>query len=48
MQQTMPEDRCGWHQSDAGPHLEMLFHADRRLAGQIRALSAAAHKGPPA
>ena len=34
MQQTMPEDRSGWHQIDAGPHLEVLFHPDRRLAGR--------------
>ena len=34
MQQTMPEDRSGWHHIDAGPHLEMLFHPDRRLAGR--------------
>ena len=34
MQQTMPEDRSGWHQIDAGPHIEMLFHPDRRLAGR--------------
>ena len=34
MQQTMPEDRSGWHQIDAGPHLEMLFHPNRRLAGR--------------
>src|SRR5438270_13434836 len=34
MQQTMPEDRSGWHQIDAGPHLEILFHPDRRLAGR--------------
>jgi hypothetical protein len=32
MQQTMPEDRSGWHEIDAGPHLEVLFHPDRRLA----------------
>ena len=32
MQQTMPEDRNGWHEIDAGPHLEVLFHPDRRLA----------------
>lgn len=32
MQQTMPEDRDGWHEIDAGPHLEVLFHPDRRLA----------------
>ena len=32
MQQTMPEDRSGWHQIDAGPHLEILFHPDRTLA----------------
>jgi hypothetical protein len=34
MQQTMPEDRSGWHQIDAGPHLEILFHPDRRLMGR--------------
>jgi hypothetical protein len=28
----MPEDRSGWHEIDAGPHLEVLFHSDRRLA----------------
>ena len=32
MQQTMPEDRSGWHQVDAGPHLEVLFHPNRTLA----------------
>jgi len=34
MQQAMPEDRSGWHQIDAGPHLEVLFHPDRRPAGR--------------
>ena len=34
MQQTMPEDRSGWHHIDAGPHLEVLFHPDRRPAGR--------------
>ena len=34
MQQKMPEDRTGWHRIDAGPHLEILFHPDRRLAGR--------------
>ena len=34
MQQTMPEDRSGWHQIDVGPQLEILFHPDRRLAGR--------------
>lgn len=34
MQQTMPEDRTGWHQIDAGPQVEMLFHPNRRLAGR--------------
>ena len=34
MQQPMPEDRSGWHQIDAGPSLEILFHPDRRLAGR--------------
>jgi hypothetical protein len=34
MQQTMPEDRDGWHQIDAGPQLEILFHPDRRLGSR--------------
>ena len=34
MQQPMPEDRSGWHQIDAGPNLEILFHPDRRLSGR--------------
>jgi hypothetical protein len=34
MQQKMPEDRNGWHSIDAGPHLEILFHPDRRLSGR--------------
>ena len=34
IQQTMPEDRSGWYQIDAGPHLEMLFHPNRRLVGR--------------
>ncbi len=34
MRQSMPEDRSGWHRIDAGPHLEILFHPDRRLAGR--------------
>jgi hypothetical protein len=34
MQQTMPEDRSGWHQIDAGPRLEILFHPDRQLIGR--------------
>ena len=33
IQQTMPEDRSGWYQIDAGPHLEVLFHPNRRLVG---------------
>ena len=32
MQQTMPEDKSGWHQINAGPHVEILFHPDRTLA----------------
>ena len=36
MQQTMPEDRSGWYQIDAGPHLEVLFHPNRRLPGHER------------
>jgi hypothetical protein len=34
MQQAMPEDKSGWHQIDAGPQLEILFHPDRRPAGR--------------
>jgi hypothetical protein len=34
MQQTMPEDGGGWHRIDAGPHLHIMFHPDRRLAGR--------------
>jgi hypothetical protein len=34
IQQPMPEDRSGWHQIDAGPGLEVLFHPDRRLASR--------------
>jgi hypothetical protein len=34
IQQTMPEDRSGWHRIDAGPRLEVLFHPDRRLPGR--------------
>src|SRR5580704_14930557 len=32
MQQSMPEDRSGWHRIDAGSGLEILFDPDRRLA----------------
>jgi hypothetical protein len=31
MQQTMPEDGAGWHQVNAGPHLHIMFHPNRRL-----------------
>ena len=34
MQQTMPEDKSGWYRIDAGPHLEVLFHPNRRVAGR--------------
>ena len=34
IQQTMPEDRSGWYQIDAGPHLDVLFHPNRRLVGR--------------
>ena len=34
MQQTMPEDGDGWHRIDAGPHLHIMFHPDRRLLGR--------------
>jgi hypothetical protein len=30
----MPEDRSGWHPINAGPHIEVLFHPDRRMAGR--------------
>jgi len=33
-QQTMPEDRTGWHRIDAGPRLEVLFHPNRRPGGR--------------
>ena len=33
-QQKMPEDRDGWHNIDAGPHLEILFHPNRRPGGR--------------
>jgi hypothetical protein len=34
MQQTMPEDKSGWHHIDAGAQLEVLFHPNRRPAGR--------------
>lgn len=34
IQQTMPEDRDGWHLIDAGPRLEILFHPNRQLRGR--------------
>jgi hypothetical protein len=34
MQQTMPEDRTGWHLINAGPHIEILFHPDRWPVGR--------------
>ena len=34
MQQTMPEDRTGWHLINAGPQVEILFHPDRRPVGR--------------
>ena len=34
IQQTMPEDRTGWHHIDAGPRLEILFHPNRRPGGR--------------
>ena len=34
MQQTMPEDGGGWHQVNAGPHLHIMFHPNRRLVGR--------------
>jgi hypothetical protein len=32
MQQTMPEDGGGWHHVNAGPHLHIMFHPNRRPA----------------
>src|SRR5271169_1444078 len=29
MQATMPEDGGGWHQVNAGPHLQVMFHPNR-------------------
>ena len=34
MHQTMPEDRDGWHQIDAGAPLEILFHPNRQVRGR--------------
>jgi len=34
MHQTMPEDRDGWHQIDAGAQLEVLFHPNRQVRGR--------------
>jgi hypothetical protein len=34
MQQTMPEDKSGWHRIDVGPQLEVLFHPNRLPAGR--------------
>jgi hypothetical protein len=30
MRAVMPEDGDGWHQVNAGPHLHVMFHANRR------------------
>ena len=34
MRQTMPEQDGGWHRVDAGPHLHVMFHANRQLLGR--------------
>jgi hypothetical protein len=34
MRQTMPEDGGGWHHVNAGPHLHIMFHPNRRLVGR--------------
>ena len=34
MQQTMPEDGGGWHHVNAGPHLHIMFHPNRKLLGR--------------
>jgi hypothetical protein len=31
LQQTMPEDGNGWHRVNAGPHLRIMFHPNRKL-----------------
>jgi hypothetical protein len=31
MPQTMPEEDGGWRRIEAGPHLHVMFHPDRRL-----------------
>ncbi|MGH7047430.1 MAG: DUF7700 domain-containing protein [Stellaceae bacterium] len=32
MQQPLPEDRGGWREISAGPHLHVIFHPNRSLA----------------
>lgn len=34
VQATMPEAGGGWHQIDAGPHLQVMFHPNRQLLGR--------------
>ena len=34
IRQAMPEDGGGWHRVDAGPHLHMMFHPNRKLLGR--------------
>jgi len=34
MQQPMPEDGGGWHHVEAGPHLHVMFHPNRKLLGR--------------
>ena len=34
VRQTMPEDGGGWHHVNAGPHLHIMFHPNRRLVGR--------------
>jgi len=34
MAQTIPEDGGGWHRVNAGPHLHVMFHPNRRLVGR--------------
>lgn len=34
IQQPMPDDHDGWHNIDAGPGLQILFHPNRRLRGR--------------
>jgi hypothetical protein len=34
MQQTLPEEGGGWRQINAGPHLQIMFHPNRKTLGR--------------